>query len=116
MFVLEMNNDTNKVIGIGMIRNRATSGLYNVYEDGNYNRYVYVGKMRIHRSDFTESEEKVFEILDKILFTGTNHMKRGQGLKAFPMKTLYECSQKNLDLVNYISGMFKTRMLKNSQN
>ena len=111
MFVIEMNNDTNKTIGLGLIRNRATSGLYNVYEDGNYNRYVYVGKMRIHRSEFTEQEEKVFEVMDKILFTGTHHMKRGQGLKAFPIKTLYECSQKNLDLVNYVSKMFKTRML-----
>jgi len=112
LFVFEMNNDINKVTGIGMVRNRATSGLYNVYSDGNYNRYVYVGKIRINRSDFTEQEEKVFNIIDKMLFTGTRHMKRGHGLKAFPIKTLYECSQKQIDLVNYISTMFKTRMLE----
>jgi hypothetical protein len=111
MFVIEMNNDTNKTLGIGLVRNRATSGLYNVYEDGNYNRYVYAGKTRINRDDFTQHEEEVFKIVDKILFTGTQHMKRGQGLRSFPIKTLYECSKKNLDLVNYVSTMFKTRML-----
>jgi hypothetical protein len=114
LFVFEMNNDTNKIIGIGLVRNRATCGLYNVYADGNYNRYVYTGKMRISRTDFTEQEEKVFNVIDKMLFTGTRHMKRGHGLKAFPIKTLYECSEKKIDLVNYISTMFKSRMLEKS--
>jgi hypothetical protein len=114
MFVIEMNNDTNKTLGIGLVRNRATSGLYNVYEDGNYNRYVYAGKTRINRADFTQHEEEVFKIVDKILFTGTQHMKRGQGLRSFPIKTLYECSKKKMDLVNYVSTMFKTRMLAKS--
>jgi hypothetical protein len=112
LFVLEMNNDINKVGGIGIVRNRATSGLHHVYADGNYNRYVYAGKMRIQRQDFNEHEEKVFKVIDKMLFTGTRHMKRGHGLKAFPIKTLYECSQKQIDLVNYISTMFKSRMLE----
>lgn len=110
MFVLEMNNDINKVAAIGLVRNRATSGLHRVYNDGNYNRYVYSGKTRIKREDFTEHEEKLFQVLDKMLFTGTRHMKRGHGLKAFPIKTLYECSEKKIDLVNYISTMFKTRL------
>jgi len=113
LFVLEMNNDTNKIMGIGLVRNHAYSGLHRVYADGNYNRYVYVGKMRLSRQDFTEQEEKVFQIMDKLLFTGTRHMKRGHGLKAFPINTLYECSQKKIDLVNYVSTMFKTRMLEN---
>ena len=116
LFVLEMNNDINKVAGIGLVRNRATSGLHHVYNDGNYNRYVYSGKTRIKREDFTEHEEKVFQVLDKMLFTGTRHMKRGHGLKAFPIKTLYECSEKKIDLVNYISTMFKTRLQEKQTN
>ena len=112
LFVLEMNNDINKVAGVGLVRNHATSGIHHVYTDGNYNRSVYMGITRIQRKDFTEQEEKVFQVLDKMLFTGTRHMKRGHGLKAFPIKTLYECSEKKIDLVNYISTMFKTRLQK----
>ena len=36
MFVLEMNNDTNKIVGIGMVKNRAIREKYKVYEDGNF--------------------------------------------------------------------------------
>jgi len=114
LFVFEMNNDTNKIMGIGLVRNHAYSGIHHVYSDGNYNRYVYVGKMRINRLDFNEQEEKVFQVIDKMVFTGTRHMKRGHGLKAFPIKTLYECSQNKIDLVNYISTMFKKRMIEKS--
>jgi hypothetical protein len=110
MFVMEMNNDTNKIIGIGMVRNHSYSGVYNVYDDGNYNRYTYIGKMRISRSEMTEHEEKMMTVLDKLLFTGIRHMKRGQGLRCFPIKTLYECKEKKLDLVDYISKMFKARL------
>jgi len=116
LFVLEMNNDTNKIIGVGMVRNHAYSGIYNVYADGNYNRYVYVGKTRIHRSEFKEHEEKTFNVLDELLFNGKRHMKRGHGLKAFPMETLYECSQQKGDLVNYISNMFKSRLAEKNYN
>jgi hypothetical protein len=47
LFVLEMNNDENKIMGVGMIRNHPTCGKYKIYSNGNYNRYVYIGKNRI---------------------------------------------------------------------
>ena len=31
LFILEMNNDTNKIIGIGLIQNQAVNGKLNVY-------------------------------------------------------------------------------------
>jgi hypothetical protein len=110
MFVLEMNNETNKIMGIGMVRNHSTSGKYNVYENGNYNRYVYAGKHRISRTDMNEEEVEIMELFDHLCFTGNRHMKRGQGLKSFPIDILFRCS-KLLDLVNYITEMFKKRML-----
>jgi hypothetical protein len=115
MFVLEMNNDTNKIMGIGVTKNHSYSGVYHVYEEGNYNRYVYIGKHRISRDDFTEQEEAIIKILDEMVFRGTRHMKRGQGLRLFPIETLYECKQKGFDLVNYVSNMFKKR-LQTSKN
>lgn len=110
LFVLEMNNDTNKIAGIGMVRNHPYPYKHMVYENGNYNRYSYVGKYRIDRKDMTEYEENIMTVFDVLCFTGNKHMKRGQGLKAFPVEALYRCSVGTMDLVDFIGNMFKTRM------
>jgi hypothetical protein len=115
MFILEMNNDTNQIIGIGLVRNHPILNKHHVYDNGNYNRYVYVGKTRIDRSDMTEDEEQVMKIFDILCFTGNRHMKRGQGLKSFPIDMLYRCSKK-IDLVKFISEMFKIRLSAKSTN
>jgi hypothetical protein len=104
-----MNNDTNKIMGIGMIRNHPVLNKFFVYDNGNYNRYVYIGKNRISRTDMSEEEEKVMQIFDILCFQGNRHMKRGQGLKSFPVDMLYRCSKK-LDLVKFIGNMFKIRL------
>jgi hypothetical protein len=109
MFILEMNNDQNKIIGIGMVKNKPIVGKYHVYDEGNYNRYVYIGKNRIAREDMTAEEEEIMKAFDILCFTGNRHMKRGQGIKKFPPEMLYRCSQK-IDLVQFISQMFKTRI------
>ena len=45
VFVIEMNNQTNKIMGIGLIRNSISiDKYYRVYNTGNYNRYVYMSK------------------------------------------------------------------------
>jgi len=109
LFILEMNNDTNKILGIGMVRNHPIVQKYQVYKNGNYNRYVYVGKTRIDRTQMSEMEEKVMQVFDILCFSGNQHMKRGQGLKSFPADMLYRCS-KRMDLVQFIGEMFKTRL------
>jgi len=111
LFILEMNNDTNRVIGIGMVRNHpiSNSSYKSVYKNGNYNRYVYVGRYRIDRSEMSEQEERIMKVFDILCFTGNRHMKRGQGLKSFPLDMLYRCN-KTLDLVNFISEMFKKKI------
>jgi len=109
MFILEMNNDTNKIIGIGMVRNHPILNKYSVYSEGNYNRYVFVGKNRIDRTHMSEEEERIMKVFDILCFTGNKHMKRGQGLKLFPIEMLYRCSER-LDLVEFICEMFKTRI------
>jgi hypothetical protein len=114
MFVLEMNNDINKIVGIGMVRNHAFTSKYSVYANGNYNRYTYIGKHRIQRDEMTEEEDQIMRVFDILCFTGNRHMKRGQGLKSFPVDILYKCNSK-LDLVKFISEMFKKRINKNQK-
>jgi len=111
MFVLEMNNDINKIMGIGLVRNHSICNNFAVYKNGNYNRYVYVSKYRIDRSDMTEHEENIMKAFDILCFTGNRHMKRGQGLKAFPIDMLYKC-RKVIDFVKFIGDMFKDRKEK----
>ena len=109
MFVLEMNNDTNKIMGIGMIRNRPIVSKIMVYSNGNYNRYVFIGKIRISRTEMSEDEERIMKVFDILCFSGNKHMKRGQGLKSFPTEMLYKMSSR-LDMVSYIGEMFKKRI------
>jgi hypothetical protein len=111
-FILEMNNDTNRILGIGMVKNHPVLNKYHVYENGNYNRFVYTGKIRIDRNDMTEDEERIMKVFDILCFTGNRHMKRGHGLKSFPVDMLYRC-RKIVDLVQFIREMFKRRLMKN---
>jgi len=113
LFVLEMNNDENRIMGIGMVRNHAIIKKYRVYTEENYNRYTYLGKTRIDRSEMTEEEECIMRVFDNLCFTGARHMKRLQGIKAFPMDMLYKCS-KIMDLLDFIAKMFKRRLGNNS--
>lgn len=109
MFVLEMNNDKNKIMGIGMVKNHPRVQMYGVYENYNYNRYNFVGKHRIDREDMTEEEDEIMRVFDTLCFKGNKHMKRGQGLKMFSAEMLYKMLVR-FDLVEYIKEMFKIRM------
>lgn len=109
LFILEMNNDTNKITGIGMVKNRSIVQKYYVYTESNYNRYVYIGKHRISRDEMTGDEDAIMQAFDILCFKGNRHMKRGQGIKAFPAEILYRCRPR-LDLISFIGEMFKKRL------
>jgi hypothetical protein len=102
-----MNNDTNKIMAVGWIKNHPLIGKYYVYEENNYNRYVYRGK-RITREEMSQKEELIMKVFDILCFTGNRHLKRGQGLTSFPIELLYKYREQ-LDLVEFIKEMFKER-------
>lgn len=110
LFVLEMNNDENRIMGIGMLKNRAIyePGKYRVYSDSNYNRYTYLGKNRIDRTEMTEEEERIMKYFDIVCFTHSNHQKRLKGIKLFPPDIQFRC-RKVLNMVSFITNMFKSR-------
>jgi hypothetical protein len=105
IFVLEMNNDTNRIMGVGMVKNHPYMNAFDVYDNGNYNRYQYVGKRRVDRADMTAEQETIMRVFDVLCFKGNRHQKRGHGLKLFPLDMLYRCS-KILDLVGFLRELF----------
>lgn len=81
MFVLEMNNDTNQTLGVGLVRNMvACEKKFKIYEEGNYNRFIYRSKYRIGKEDMSRSEKALLEVFDTILFRGRRHCKLSQGI------------------------------------
>lgn len=106
-FVLEMNNDENKIKGIGMIKNLVITNYCKIYSDGNYNRYAYKGKYRIDRNSITEEENIIMNVLDQLLFKGERHMKRGQGIIAVPD---WITKNTHFDFVGFIRNIFRKRI------
>ena len=85
VYVIEMNNDTNKIMGIGKINKRHKRG-DKIYRDGNYNRYIYKSE---YRKDISEiGDDEMITYLEKKLFKGKSHMKRGQGITRLRKKKI----------------------------
>lgn len=112
LFILEMNNEANKIVGIGLIRNQAFPKRHGVYENDVYNRYSYLGKLHIDRDEMNDDEDHFMEIFDILCFKGYRHQKRCQGITAFPPDLLEKFREK-MDLTDYISKMFKRRIEQN---
>lgn len=85
LVVLEMNIETNTIMGIGLIRNfLKMDETHPIYSSGNYNRFAYCGKRRISREDLTREEEELIEKMELRVFKGKGHLKRGQGIQKMP--------------------------------
>jgi hypothetical protein len=81
IFVAEMNNETNKIQGIGLIKNSLVSDIrHKVYDNGEYNRYIYRGNYWISREDLLILDPEIIVIFDNILFKGKSHMKFRTGI------------------------------------
>jgi hypothetical protein len=89
IFVIEMNNSTNKIEGIGLIKNNYESKKYcKVHNDGNNNRYIYKGNYFLDRNLIENYNSNLVFIIEEILFKGKTHSKRGSGLLRIPEKVL----------------------------
>ena len=97
IYVLEMNNDTNKIEGIGLIRNYINykQKAYIYKKDPNYNRFIYNSKYRIDMKEIKdENYIKVIEILENFIFYGAGHYKRGQGITTINWNKIDEKKKK----------------------
>ena len=81
LFIIEMNNDENKIEGISLIKNSLVlEKKHKIYENDDYNRYIYGGDYWISRQQILEHNSSIAEIFDKILFKGKTHLKRACGI------------------------------------
>jgi hypothetical protein len=96
MFIVEMNNDRNKVMGIGLIRN--TLGhckKVRIYQDHYYNRYCYRGEQRLDRSELLAETVLIegvsvglLRLLEVLCFMGSTHSKRNRGISLLPKQVI----------------------------
>jgi hypothetical protein len=82
ILVVEMNNETNRILGLGWIQNLPISQKYRVYSKEEYNRYAFVGKYRLDRTEITDRE--LLAKLEQYCFYGKGHQKRLRGITRIP--------------------------------
>jgi hypothetical protein len=88
VIVIEMNNTANRVEGFGLVRNMPEGTRRKVYEDRNFNRFCYRGKVYVDRETAEKENPALIQLLDVILFRGKSHMKRGIGMTSLTQKVL----------------------------
>jgi len=88
MYVIEMNNSTNQIEGIGVARNMCRLDMsHRVYEEyQDFNRYVFKGKYHMSREELVQINAALVEIIEEILFLGKAHYKRGRSMTALGKK------------------------------
>lgn len=101
IYVIEMNNDENKITGISYINNRCYHRRYGIYSDNNYNRYSYIGKrMSVNNLNL----DRLKEDLENVLFKGSMHQKRGQGIQLICKKNLKRINERKI--INILDEVF----------
>jgi hypothetical protein len=97
LFILDMNNTTNKIMGIGLVRNvLAQDQSPDLYLNPAFNNYIYKSAYYIplaeiygHGDDVqydSEWRKYIEDEFEKKLFYGKSHSKRGGSFMKFPHK------------------------------
>ena len=94
IFIIEMNNDQNKIMGIGLIQNiYKHSNRSRIYHSNTWNRYVYKGSNHISRENILDLKKgtTIIKLLETILFYGSRHFKRSQGCTILSFDRIATC-------------------------
>jgi len=114
--VLELNNDENRIEGIGLISNRCMLrgkqlAMRDVYENPLFNQNVYRGEYRLDRSfleGYSETSLEIFKRLDQGCFHGFYHVKRGNSISKLPFIHILTIEKEfGVDLVDFIRSLLK---------
>lgn len=102
VYVIEMNNTTDKIVGFGKFKNRLKYNVYNIYEVEFYNQNHFVGEDRIGSEEFHENDKAFIQSLEQQLFHGRGHLKRGHRMLSFPHAKIGTCLKNGLDIIETI--------------
>lgn len=112
LFVLDMNNTTNKIMGIGLIKNILYKNQnIKIYENDKFNKYIYKSNFYIdlfqseYRNVYHDYIDQSFiqmieNDLEPLCFKGKTNLKRGGGFTRIPVHKI------NLDLMKKIIKLF----------
>jgi hypothetical protein len=93
IYMIEMNNNDNKIEGIGYLYNSHLINPPKIYSDEKYeewNNYIYVGEYHITREEFNRLFPEILIILETKLFKGRGNQKRGKGFTKLSSNTYSE--------------------------
>jgi len=117
MFVIEMNNDDNRIEGIGLIRNTMVyDKKHDIYNNSDYNRYLYKGDYWISRDIILEKDAEIVEICDTVLFKGKSHLKRVSGISVLTTQLFTNWDYKLSTLKEKIRKVFVKLFISNSNS
>jgi ribosomal protein L34E len=75
--MIDMNNDTNKIVGIGLVKKvNIPENRTRVYDNEEFNRYIIKSPYYKDRPFLIKKDNKIIEFLENILFKGYSHLKR----------------------------------------
>jgi len=107
IFIAEMNNEKNKIQGIGLIKNLLVHDKrHNIYDNNEYNRYIYRGKYWLNREQINEFNPEILEIFDNILFKGKSHLKCRIGITIITEKLFIHWMYELKELKNKVKELF----------
>jgi len=106
LFVAEMNNETNKIEGVGLIKNLLVVNKHKIYDNNEYIRYQYCGKYWLSREKLDAIDIEISEIFDNILFKGKSHLKRISGITVLTDKLFTNWNYELCDLKNKVKRAF----------
>lgn len=110
LIIIEMNNSENTIEGVGFIKNKQwLKEKYKIYNDRNYNRYVYKSKYRIDKDDFKNYELILIKELENLLFKTAQHCKRGHGIQIIPKHIK---NNTDFNYCKFLNQLYKSRFNK----
>jgi hypothetical protein len=103
-YVLEMNNTTNHIIGIGKI-SKTLQPTAQIYSYKYYNRYTYKGTIYAEINDLPEKYQTIIANIERKIFYGKGHLKRGSSFTSFPVYSHKEDIPDLISVFDYIMNM-----------
>ena len=117
LFVAEMNNEENRIEGIGLIRNtQVYDKKHVIYSNSDYNRYLYNGDYWISRDTILEKDDEIAKICDTVLFKGKSNLKRLSGISVLTTQLFTNWDYKLSVLKEKIRALFISNFSGSSLN